>query len=240
VRAEPDGEREALVMAVADTGIGIPRAWLDGVFEAFSQVDASTTRAYEGTGLGLAICRNLARAMGGDIAVESTVGQGSIFTVRIPLERGAAPVTADAATAPEALADCRVLLVDANLLSQAVVRAVLAPQARMVEAVTSADDAVSASDGGRFDLILADAGALGSETAARLETAHILAQAARPAALVVMIADAREDEIAGLLTAGAAQIIRKPIAAPALAEQLRTGFAQRRQAASPARNISAA
>jgi DNA-binding NarL/FixJ family response regulator len=111
------------------------------------------------------------------------------------------------------------------------VRAVLAPQARMVEAVSSADDAQQAAAGGRFDMILADAAALGAETAARLATAQALAEAASPAALVVMIADAREDELAGLTTAGAVQIIRKPIAAPVLAEQLRAGFSVRREAA---------
>jgi len=242
VRAEPAsaGEGETLVLAVADTGIGIAPEWLEGVFEAFSQVDASMTRTYEGTGLGLAICRNLARAMSGDISVESAVGQGSTFTVRLPLERGAAPAEADPASAPEALQDCRVLLVDGNPLSQALVRAVLAPQARMVEAVGSADDAIAAAGGGRFDLILADVGALGVETAARLATAAVLAEAAAPGALVVMIADAREDEVAGLTAAGAVQIIRKPIAAPVLAEQLRTGFAVRRQDAPPGRKNSAA
>ena len=218
VRAEPDGDREALVLAVSDTGIGISADWREGIFEAFSQVDASTTRAYEGTGLGLAICRSLARAMGGDIVVESALGQGSTFTVRLPLERGAAVAEPDPSMAPEALKDCRVLLVDGNPLSQAVVRAVLAPQARMVEAVSSVDDALSAVSGGRFDLILIDAGALGVETAARLETARALAKSAAPAALVVMIADAREDEVARLTTAGAVQIIRKPIAAPSHGE----------------------
>jgi len=239
VRTEPEGEGEALVLAVQDSGIGIPPEWLEGVFESFSQVDGSITRTYGGTGLGLAICRSLARAMGGDVAVASAVGKGSTFTVHLPLERGAAPAMSDAAMAPQALQDCRVLLVDGNPLSQAVVRAVLTPQARMVETVASADDAISAADGGRFDLVLADAGALGFETVARLKTARALAEAAAPAALVVMIADAREDEIAGLTAAGAVQIIRKPIAAPVLAEQLRTGFAVRREAA-PGRNLSVA
>lgn len=240
VRAEPDGEGEMLVLAVSDTGIGIPDAWRERVFESFSQVDSSTTRTYEGTGLGLAICLNLARAMGGGIAVESQVGVGSTFTVRVPLERGAVPAEPDAVEAAETLQDARVLLVDGNPLSSAVVGAVLTPRARMVEKVPSADVAISASAGGRFDLLLADAGALGTETAQRLEAAKALADAAAPAALVVMIADAREDEIAGLTAAGAVQIIRKPIAAPVLAEQLRVGFAQRNAATSPDRKISAA
>ncbi|MFD2573073.1 ATP-binding protein [Spirosoma soli] len=75
------------VLRVADTGIGIPADQLPRIFERFHQVDASTTRAYSGTGIGLALVRELTEWLGGSVTVKSTLGQGSVFTVELPLNR---------------------------------------------------------------------------------------------------------------------------------------------------------
>ena len=80
-------EPEAWVtFAVKDTGIGMTEEQLGRLFEAFSQAEASTGSKYGGTGLGLEISRHFCRLMGGDLTVESVYGQGSTFTVRLPIQ----------------------------------------------------------------------------------------------------------------------------------------------------------
>ncbi len=71
---------------VRDTGIGIAQEHRDQIFDAFWQVEQPSTRRVGGTGLGLSVTRRLARLLGGDVTMESSVGEGSAFTVTLPIE----------------------------------------------------------------------------------------------------------------------------------------------------------
>ncbi|HYC33484.1 MAG TPA: response regulator [Gemmatimonadales bacterium] len=124
-------------MAVEDTGIGIPPEQAERIFEKFTQADTSTTRRFGGTGLGLAISRQLAELMGGTIAVKSTPGQGSTFSVRLPFTVAQAPKAE-----PADLAGLRVLVVDDLEINRRVLRERLAGWGCRVEVASSAAEAL--------------------------------------------------------------------------------------------------
>jgi signal transduction histidine kinase len=88
IRISACQQNGSLNLAVSDTGIGIEKKDLDQIFEKFHQGDLSSSKKYRGTGLGLAIVKKFVNLLGGDVAVESEVGKGSVFTVTLPLDRG--------------------------------------------------------------------------------------------------------------------------------------------------------
>ncbi len=149
----PGAEDEIMAcIRVEDTGIGIPRDKLESIFEKFSQIDASSTRRHEGTGLGLAITAGLVDLFGGYLEVDSQPGDGSVFTVNLPL------VVAAARLAPKPLPvnviGARILVVDDN----AVNRQILTEQLELW-----GFDGAAAEDGPAAIAILEAAAELGVE-----------------------------------------------------------------------------
>jgi PAS domain S-box-containing protein len=149
---------DRLRLEVADTGIGIEPAAVQRLFEPFSQADESTTRRYGGTGLGLAISRELAQAMGGDVGVESTPGQGSVFWVDLPLvlppdEAGSGPQVVPSA---DLLAGRRVLLVEDNSVNRLIAREMLRGWGMDVIEAVDGEDALRRFSAERPHLVLMD------------------------------------------------------------------------------------
>ncbi len=148
---EPQGEDCVVRFRIEDTGIGIPPDKLGSIFDDFTQVDSSSTRVYGGTGLGLSISRKLVGLMGGDISVQSTPGQGSIFEFHARMRQAAAPDIAHAGVFDHA---ATVLIVANNPLIRAHIRDLLAfwglnsKDADCMECM--------ALDGNSFDLAIMD------------------------------------------------------------------------------------
>jgi nitrogen-specific signal transduction histidine kinase len=216
ISVEPGPAGERLRIQVADTGAGVPPEKLAEVFEPFGQGDSSRTRAHGGAGLGLAICRRLVDAMGGEIRLDSTLGQGTTVTVDLPLERAGAAASASQPAAPT-LHDCTLLFCDPNPLTRSVIAGVLRPKVRELSAVAGRQDALDAVQGQRFDLALVEAAALGDDLDARRATLSTLREALAPASIVVLLAQ-DADELDTALDA--ALIVRKPITAAALVQAL--------------------
>ncbi|WP_143536940.1 PAS domain-containing protein [Rubricoccus marinus] len=156
----PDAQPPAactLRFAVEDTGVGIAEDALEGVFGAFTQADASTTREYGGTGLGLAICRRLTEMMGGTLRAESEVGVGSTFSFSIETE--VAPGLRRVFQRPDQphLTGRRVLIVDDNVVNREILLRLSRKWGMTPLAVPSGPDALRALDNEEpFDLALLD------------------------------------------------------------------------------------
>ncbi|MGY1805078.1 response regulator [Blastococcus sp. SYSU D00922] len=168
VAGERAGDRLRCRIAVADSGIGIPADQHHRLFRSFSQLDASTTRSYGGTGLGLAISQRIAGAMGGDIAVESTEGAGSTFTVSVELDEAPSPT---AGSRTDTLAGRRLLVVDDNPTNLRILEHQLGRYGAVAVSAAGGAEALGHVAAGRFDACLMDLhmpGMDGDEVAARL------------------------------------------------------------------------
>ena len=160
VRHDP-GVPERVVAEVSDTGPGIAAADLERLFEAFQQLGGANGRPVPGTGLGLTIAREIARAMGGDVAVRSAIGEGSTFRFEARLPSVPAPAGAahrQARNAELALPPCLVLVADDDEVNGLIATAYLERYGARVERVFDGLEAVGRAlrEVGRPDVVLMD------------------------------------------------------------------------------------
>ena len=163
-----DGENVQLQVSVADTGQGIRQEDLDGLFDAFTQVDIKKNQGKEGTGLGLAISRQLVELMGGQLRVESEYGKGSrfYFTLREGVRSTEAigdytrtqaqPEQADEDIFTFQAPDAQILLVDDNEINQEVAKALMEPFAMQIDVASNGKQAVEMVLKKQYDIVFMD------------------------------------------------------------------------------------
>lgn len=142
VQEEERGDKIKLHLKIRDTGIGIPKDKLTVIFELFQQADGSTTRKYGGTGLGLAICKQISKAMGGDVWAESELGQGSLFHFTVWVKKSV--LSKEKRFSSDPLMGRRVLIADRHFARSDLIRSILESLGVRVTTVLSEEEAFTA------------------------------------------------------------------------------------------------
>jgi signal transduction histidine kinase/CheY-like chemotaxis protein len=215
-RARRDEEKAEIMVAVADTGIGIPEEAQTRLFQRFSQVDASTTRKYGGAGLGLAISKQLVRMMGGDIGFRSTPGQGSCFWFTMALERAPEGLLAQETPDLKRLDGVRALVVDAFKDNVEVICEQLESAGMDCASCSNASEALrlmteARSRGESFQVAICDYHLRPMDGAALAEQIKAPRSPLGDVSLVLMIASAQDEAAARATTAEIAAFLSKPI-----------------------------
>ncbi|WP_119273854.1 TMAO reductase system sensor histidine kinase/response regulator TorS [Taklimakanibacter deserti] len=214
--------RHALRITVKDTGIGIEPGQQGHIFDSFTQTDASITRRYGGTGLGLAISRGFARAMGGTLTVESSLGRGSVFTLDIEMPRASARRPLPTLPRPCASGDSpclRILVVEDDAATRLVASQFLARLGHEVVTVCDGYAAIAQFGKDRPDLVLMDISMPdmdGMATARELRAASGTARVP----IIAMSAHVFKEEVDRYLASGMDAYVAKPLTIETLARAI--------------------
>jgi signal transduction histidine kinase/CheY-like chemotaxis protein len=213
-------------ISVQDTGIGMQAETAQRMFEKFSQADASVTRRFGGTGLGLSICRELAELMGGSIGVDSALGQGSTFTVDLPLKFVGPAEPAPAAptnSLPPGLIGraekLRILVAEDHEINRFVLRNLLDVIGNLdLEMVANGALAIAAWEAREWDLILMDVNMpdMDGVTATRSIRSMERQTQRRRTPIIALTANAMSHQVDEYLQAGMDGHLAKPIEAASL------------------------
>ncbi len=236
VSVEVESENDAGVMlhfGVRDSGIGVPKEKQRMIFEAFTQVDSSTTRNYGGTGLGLAITSRLVQLMGGKIWVESEPGRGSVFhftsrfefTGAVPRMTGSEdpeairglPPAAAGESASQAAQGLKILLAEDNAVNRRLVIALLQKRGHHIAATENGQEALDILERENFDLVLMDVQMPVLDGFAAIRAIRAKEQSSGShLPIIALTAHAMKGDRERCLAAGADEYVTKPIRTPDL------------------------
>jgi len=153
VKAEQiDAETSMVTFKVCDTGVGIPQQELDKIFAMYYQVNLPEHQSATGTGIGLAICQQMVSLMNGKISVSSVVGEGTCFTVELPLSISKKPIQVETLK----VTGLQILLVEDIELNVMVAKALLEKLGQHVDVAVTGNEAITMARGKQYDLILLD------------------------------------------------------------------------------------
>jgi signal transduction histidine kinase/DNA-binding response OmpR family regulator len=226
LKGDDSPQDDMIIFHVSDSGIGISPEHIQRLYEPFTQADASTTRKYGGTGLGMAITKQFVQMMGGTIDVESQVGSGTIFTVRIPAyvrESGAEMALAESDDEHEEMSaenHGRILVIDDEAVVRDLMRRVFTKEGYNVILAASGEEGLRLAielhpDAITLDVLMPGLGGWGTLAAlkAKPETADI------PVIMVTIVGDSNMG-----FALGAADYLVKPVSRERLVEVVRKHF----------------
>ena len=186
-------EKPYIYFAVEDTGIGIPASRQDDIFKSFTQADGSTCREYGGTGLGLTITKQLSRLLGGDLTLNSTAGQGSVFTLSIPatvpIDIAESVDNQEEKTKSDTSAKIALVAED-SFTNQTLIRLLLKKEGYEVEIAANGKDAVEMAAANNYDIILMD---MHMPIMNGDEAAKQIIDSGNPTSIIAMTADSQDE-----------------------------------------------
>lgn len=199
--------RAHVILRVRDTGIGMAPHQLAEIFESFHQLETGLSRNHSGLGLGLAVVRRLIALLGGSISVDSELGRGSVFTVKLPFKL---PVEFGAATPQAKTIRGRVLVVDDNSIAQTIASHALRRQSFEVECASDGRMALQVASGSRFDVILMDLQMPGWDGFETVEQIRRL-PGYRDTPIIAVTANCSDDYRARSVKCGMQDFLAKPV-----------------------------
>lgn len=229
---------EGLRFAVTDTGIGVAKDAQARLFSHFAQADTSISRRFGGTGLGLAICKKIVLLMGGEIGVDSRLGEGACFWFTMPPVPGAAtalPAPAPVFAETDDLAPLDILLVEDNAINARVASAMLENQGHHVTLSADGRDALERVTRQGFDIILMDMQMPGMDGLQTARAIRGLGGALAEVPILALTANAMAEDEASCLDAGMDGHLAKPIDRDRLIRAIRDAIERRRIAVAEAR-----